>query len=79
MTERMKMLEYSGSLARPWFWRTLQQKEIDLIEEQDGRLEAFEFKWHAGKPVNPPASFINAYPDATFRVITPENITDFLL
>ena len=79
MTERMKYQEYAGSLVRSWFWRTLQQKEIDLVEEQDGRLETFEFKWHAVKPVKAPASFTNAYPDAGFRVITPDNFSEFLL
>jgi predicted AAA+ superfamily ATPase len=79
MTERMKYQEYTGSLVRSWFWRTLQQKEIDLVEEQDGRLETFEFKWHTGKPVKAPASFTNAYPDAGFRVITPDNFSEFLL
>ena len=28
-----------------YFWRTYDQKEIDLIEEEEGMLRAYEFKW----------------------------------
>jgi len=27
-----------------YFWRTYDQKEIDLIEEADGHLHCYEFK-----------------------------------
>jgi hypothetical protein len=43
-----------------------------LIEDSDGALSAFEIKWQPRKAKTPPA-FRNAYPDATYRVITPEN------
>ena len=80
IAERMKQLSYRGSLAHSWFWRTQQQKEIDYIEEENGMLRAFEFKWNEHKAgAKCPSSFATAYPDATFQTVTPGNVEDFLL
>ena len=80
IAERLKKLSYDDSFAQSWFWRTQQQKEIDYVEEVDGELKAFEFKWNAGKAkVKCPDSFATAYPQASFNVITPENVSEFLL
>lgn len=79
IAERMKMLSYRGSFAHSWFWRTQQQKEVDYIEEEDGVLSAYEFKWNDRKgSTKAPASFTGAYPDATYQVVTPHTIDTFL-
>lgn len=80
IAERLKQNAYTGSFAQSYFWRTRFQHEIDYLEEVDGQLKAFEFKWNTRKThVKCPESFSKAYPDATYQVITPENIEDFLL
>jgi hypothetical protein len=80
IAERMKQIAYSRSFTNLWFWRTLQQKEIDLIEEVDGGITAVEFKWNAKKAnAKMPTAFAQAYPDAKFKVITPANIDEYLL
>lgn len=80
ITERIKKNRYARNFANSWFWRTQQQQEIDYIEEADGRLNAFEFKWNTKKAnAKCPASFLTAYPGTAFSVITPNNIEDFLL
>ena len=80
IAERKKRLAYQGSFAHSYFWRTKQQKEIDYIEEEDGRIRAFEMKWNPNKSATKcPESFISAYPDAEYKVITPSNIEEFLL
>lgn len=80
VVERMKRNACSDSFAQTYFWRTQQQNEIDLIEEEDGNVRAFEFKWNQNKSsVKAPLSFSKAYPDATFSVITKDNIEDFCL
>ena len=80
IAERMKQNIYKNSFAQSWFWRTRQQQEIDYLEEEDGRLLAFEFKWNERKGnVKCPDSFLKAYPDAEFKVITPKNVEEFLL
>ena len=79
IAERMKSLAYQGSFAQSWFWRTQQQKEIDYLEEVDGKLQAVEFKWNDRKAaVRCPVAFATAYPTASFRVITPHSIDSFL-
>ena len=80
IAERMKQNIYKNSFAQSWFWRTRQQQEIDYLEEEDGRLLAFEFKWNERKGnVKCPDSFLKAYPDAEFKVITPKNVEEFLM
>ena len=78
IAERMKQIKYRHPFAQSYFWRTKQQTEIDYIEELDGSLRAFEFKWNERKSLRCPLAFSNAYPDASFSAITPSNIDDFL-
>lgn len=81
ISERMKCHYMREDFVNTWFWRTQQQKEIDLIEEADGRLNAFEFKWNSVKAqrTKVPDSFARTYPDAVFTVVSPDDIDDFLL
>ena len=80
IAERLKQNAYKGSFAQSWFWRTRQQNEIDYVEEEDGRLQAFEFKWNDRKGnVKCPESFVKSYPDVEFKVITPKNVEEFLI
>ncbi len=64
--------------ANLYFWRTYDKQEIDLIEEYNGMLHAYEIKAGKKNPVAPLA-FRNAYPDAAFAVINRENFTEVLL
>ncbi|MDE6577339.1 MAG: ATP-binding protein [Muribaculaceae bacterium] len=80
VSERIKRHRYNRDFASVWFWRSTQQKEIDLIEEENGEISAFEIKWNPRKKdTKIPSQFANAYPNSSFTVITPENIEDFLL
>jgi predicted AAA+ superfamily ATPase len=79
VSERFKRNGYTESYANPWFWRTQAQQEIDYVEEQDGRLSAFEFKWNPTAKVKKPQVFQTAYPDSSFTVIHKDNVTVFLL
>jgi uncharacterized protein len=77
IAERLKSQHYSSMLVNNFFWRTYDQQEIDWVEERDGQLFAYEFKWNK-KQVKVPAAWKNAYPDAHFEIIHPENYLDFL-
>lgn len=80
IAERMKMLAYNGSFAQTYFWRTKQKQEIDYLEEEDGKIKAFEFKWNPNKAAAKcPVSFLKAYQNPEFKVITPRNVDEFLL
>ena len=78
VSERVKRNSYSGNFAQLFFWRTHEQHEIDLIEEQDGILHTFEFKWNGKARSSQPKAFANTYPNSTYEVITPENYWSFL-
>ncbi len=74
VSERHKFLNYHlPRTTNSYFWRTYNQKEIDLVEEKENRLKAFEFKWNPNRQVRFPSDFRRAYPQAEFKVITPEN------
>lgn len=79
ISERKKKIEYDKMWRNNWFWRTTTQKEIDYIEEGDGQIHAFEFKWNPSSKYKIPKQFKENYPDSTFSVITPENIETFLI
>lgn len=79
ISERLKRNAYSDSYCNYWFWRTQQQKEIDYLEEEDGRISSFEFKWNPAAKYKYPAQFLEAYPGSSFKVVTPVNVEEFLL
>lgn len=60
-----------------YFWRTYDGQEIDLIEEEDQRLSAFEFKWGDKRPTAPKA-FSENYREAKFLVVNRDNYLDFV-
>ena len=78
VSERMKRLSYSQSFARSYFWRTRTQSEIDYLEELDGQMNAFEFKWNPQKKAKLPQPFAAAYPNVGYTVVTRENYGEFL-
>ena len=79
IAERIKQNHYQKRYTNTFFWRTKQQQEIDYLEEKDGKLTAFEFKWSSSHKARFPVTFSNAYPDAGKKLITPQNFTEFIL
>lgn len=78
IAERIKFLSNYGNEAKLYFWRTTQQQEIDLIEENESGLKAFEFKWNKKAKVRIPLTFKTNYPDADIKIISPENIESII-
>ncbi|MDR2424499.1 MAG: ATP-binding protein [Prevotellaceae bacterium] len=78
ISERIKKLNYNQLYANYWFWRTQQQQEIDFIEEQDGQITAFEFKWNPKANAKIPKTFLGNYENSRFEVIHKENYDEFL-
>lgn len=79
IAERMKKVVYDRLFCTRWFWRTKNQQEVDYIEEADGVISAFEFKWNVKAKAQLPDSFRQAYPDCHYQCITPDNLELFLL
>jgi uncharacterized protein len=76
--ERRKKRDYHNIMANDYFWRTWQQQEIDLIEEREGSLFAYEFKFNADS-VKPPTQWVKNYPNSTFTVINKQNYLEFVI
>ncbi len=79
VSERIKYLNYYGFYGNYYFWRTTQQQEIDFIEEQDGKFDAYEFKLSSTKNTKLSSTFQNAYLVAGYQTISMLNVEDFLL
>ena len=78
ISERRKVVSYYDWYGNSYFWRTMQQQEIDYIEDRDGHLTAFEFKWNPDTRERVPLTFAKAYPGSEFTVITPKTFELFV-
>ena len=79
VSERIKRNRYLDNHAGSWFWRTHQQQEIDYIEELDGSLNAYEFKWNPLAKTKGVKTFLEAYPNGSLSVVHRDNFDGFLL
>jgi predicted AAA+ superfamily ATPase len=80
VSERRKRIVYNnGEWRNTWFWRTTNHQKIDYVEESDGKINTFEFKWDPKAKVKEPVIFLENYTGSTFTVVHPMNVEDFLL
>jgi len=77
ITERMKMASNQRKIVQFYFWRSYGGQEIDLIEEENATLRAFESKWTA-KNVKVPTIFREAYADVAFEQVSKGNFLGVL-
>lgn len=77
LIERIKHNHYNNISVNYYFWRTYDQKEIDLIEERNGELYGYECKWKEEK-VKIPKDWIENYSNAHFEVINKTNYFEFI-
>ncbi len=75
ISEFIKKQAYARIFSNNYFWRTYNKKEIDFVEERDGRLSGYEIKWGL-KRVKAPDIWTKTYPDASFKVISKENFLE---
>jgi len=78
ITERMKLLAYKQNYASIYFWRTYTGAELDYVEEKEGDLFGFEFKY-GNKIDKVPNGWVKAYPKSKYQCINRENYLDFIL
>ena len=79
LMERIKKRTYESYYGNFYFWRTYDNQEIDLVEEIDGKLAGFEFKWSKSKKNKVPKDWAGHYDDAPYTVIHRGNYLDFVL
>lgn len=77
ITERIKKQEYAHDYVNRYFWRTVQKQEIDYIEESNGKIVAYEFKWKQDSRKKFPASFLDTY-QAEGKYIDRDNFREFV-
>lgn len=78
--ERLKFQHYNAMVVNNYFWRTHDMQEIDWIEERNGKLFGFEFKFsEPSRKLNPPKAWRENYPEASFKVIHKNNFEEFIL
>jgi predicted AAA+ superfamily ATPase len=78
VAEKLKQIHNHGLFSNLYFWRNTDQREIDLLEEVDGTLSAFEFKLNPKAKAKFPRTFLNAYPESSFAKIDMNNFREFL-
>lgn len=80
ISERLKHISYHNIYANRYFWRTSAQQEIDYIEEADGKINAYEFKYSKNtNKVRFPKTFTENYKPENATAINLENYTEFIL
>jgi predicted AAA+ superfamily ATPase len=77
--EMIKKYHYDEKSTKSWFWRSLQQQEVDYVESEGDELRAYEIKWNSHKKAYVTKAFTNMYPHSITAVITPDNFTEFVL
>lgn len=78
ISERIKLQQYNQLYTNNYFWRTVQKQEIDFVEEKNGQVTAYEFKWNSKGKAKIPLSFINQY-NAIGKIIDKENFREFIM
>ena len=79
IAERLKYLKYHRITSNQYFWRTYDKKEIDYIEDSDGQIRGFEFKWSSSRRIKVPKEFLEKYPGSSVTRIDRSNYWRFLL
>jgi len=78
MSERKKMTDYHTKYVNRYFWRNHAQQEIDYIEESDGFVNAYEFKWNPKAKARFSKSFVNEYNPGLTKAIHSDNYLSFV-
>jgi len=78
IAERIKLYRNYNKIAQTFFWRTIQQQEIDYIEVENTKISAFEFKWNPKKKIHFSKTFTSNY-DAEVKGITRANFREFVM
>jgi len=78
IVELIKKAQYNEIFFNNYFWRNYNQQEIDYIEEYNGDIHAYEFKYNPKAKANIPKAFTETY-GANIQLINRENFYKKLL
>jgi len=74
----MKRNESLDFTPNTYFWRTYTKKAVDYVEEYDGDIHGYEFKWGEVSKVGCPRGFCDDY-GASFEKVSRHNYWKFLV
>lgn len=78
LVERMKQNQKNEIFCNTYFWRHYNGQEIDYLEEYDGQLHAYEFKWNEKAKCSKPNIFFQEYNPVEYQKITQTDVWRFL-
>ena len=74
--ERLKLIQAKKWYRNVYFWRIRNKKEIDYVEDYDGRLYGYEFKWGNGR-YSVPSEFLEEYSNSSITIVSRNNAKEF--
>ena len=74
VAERIKYNHNHQKIRSSYFWRTYDGAEVDLLEEENGKVTVFEFKWSPKKAGKLPLSLKQNYQVETIHTIHHRNL-----
>lgn len=77
LIERIKRNAKHRLFTNQYFWRTYDQQEIDYLEEYDGKLRGYEFKY-SKTSFRKPAIFLKTYKNSDVTLINNKTFFEFL-
>lgn len=77
--ERLKKCAYHDLHGSFYFWRTYDGQEVDWVEEREGKLFGYEFKWSERAKRKAPKDWLGTYANAELSFINRDNYLDFIL
>jgi predicted AAA+ superfamily ATPase len=78
ISERMKLNNNHGIDYNTYFWRTHDKKEIDYVEEKNGKLFGYEIKSGKGK-ISGADLFLETYKESEIKLINRDNYNEFII
>lgn len=79
VVERLKFQVYHNIHANNYFWRTYDSAEVDLVEEREGKLFGYEFKWNQKKRPAKPSIKWREYKNSSYQVVSPKDLDGFVM
>lgn len=78
ISERLKLINNHKNSSDSFYWRTVQNQEIDYIEESGNNIIAYDIKWSAKRKPGFPETFRKLYPGSKFHTINRENYYEYI-
>lgn len=75
--ERIKKQSYTPIYTNNFFWRSWTKQEVDFVEEREGKLFGYEFKWSIIKRKTP-SLWLESYPEASYEIVNRDNYFEFI-